>query len=196
LKKYKLIIAFLTTGPIALLLALSDSFDGDAIQAREDASPLVFSSLVLQVGYGEERTCPLNVQAGRIIVEFPEDVVLTTRSPSENFFGPLPVSIPVGTYHITLVSFDAHIERPEIVAQKEESWFLQAHNEQGDIVFESSSISDLPEAQNILEELVQVGAQITQDITRVSARHLLDVGESEADESVTPMCAAFDRIDS
>jgi hypothetical protein len=142
-----------------------------------------------------ERSCPLDAQAGRIIVEFPEDVVLTTRSKSENSFSPLAVNIPAGTYDITLVSFDDHIEQPQEEDQKHESWFIQAQNEKGDIVFESNPISDLPKAQNILEELVEEHARINKDITGLSARHVLDVGESETAESVGPVCAAFDRVE-
>jgi hypothetical protein len=142
-----------------------------------------------------ERACPLDARAGRIVVEFPEDVVLTTRSQSENSFGPLTVDIPAGTYDITLVSFDDHIEQPQEEDQKQESWFLQTENEKGDIVFESNPISDLPKAQNILEELVQEHARITKDITGLSAKHILDVGESDTAESVGPVCAAFDRVE-
>jgi glucose/arabinose dehydrogenase len=126
-------------------------------------------------------------------VEFPEDVVLTTRKQSDNSFGPLEVNIPSGTYNITLVSFDDHIEQPQEEDQTQESWFLQAENEKGDIVFESNAISDLPEAQNILEEHVEEHVEITQDITGLSARHVVDVGESETAESIGPVCAAFDR---
>jgi hypothetical protein len=197
-KKYQLLIAVLITAPIAMLFVLSDSVTGGDIQAKKGPSPLVFSAPVLQAGYGEERACPLDAQSGRIVVEFvasPQDIVLTTRSQSRISFGPLPVNIPAGTYDITLVSFDDHVESPEEVAQKEESWFLQAYNAQGDAVFESNPISDLPEAQNTLEELVQTGGQITQDIPGVSARHLLDVGASETAEGITPVCAAFDRVD-
>jgi hypothetical protein len=139
-----------------------------------------------------ERACPLNAQARRIIVEFPQDVVLTTRSQSENFFGPLTVNIPAATYDITLVSFDDHIKRPKEEDQKQEAWFLQAQSEEGDIVFESNPISDLPKAKNIPMERVEKDVQITQDITGLLARHVLDVGESETAESVSPICVAFD----
>jgi hypothetical protein len=152
--------------------------------------------LVRQEDGAVERSCPLDAQAGRIIVEFPEDVVLTTRKQSANSFGPLAANIPSDTYHITLVSFDDHIEHPEEEDQTQESWFLQAENEEGDIVFESNAISDLPEAQNILEEHVEEHVEITQDITGLSARHVLDVGESETAESIWPVCAAFDRVGS
>jgi hypothetical protein len=141
-----------------------------------------------------ERACPFDAQAGRIVVEFPEDVVLTTRKQSDNSFGPLKVNIPTGTYNITLVSFDDHIEQPKEEDQTQESWFLQAENEQGDIVFESTPISDLPKAQNLLEERVEEHVEITQDITGLSARHVVDVGESETAESIWPVCAAFDAL--
>lgn len=182
-----------------VLFALSDSVTGAAIPAKDEApEPLVFSAPVLQAGYGEESPCPLDTQSGRIIVEFVasfQDGVLTTRFQSRNSLGPVPVDIPAGTYNITLVSFDDHIERPNEVAQKQESWFLQAQNGQGNTIFESNSISDLPEDQNILEELVQENVEITRDITQLLAKHLLDVGESEEAESVTPVCVAFDKVD-
>lgn len=201
MKKYQLLAAALITAPIVVLFALSDSVIGAAIPARHEAEPVVFSAPVLQAGYGEVSACPLDAQSGRIIVEFVaslQDAVLTTRSDDRISLGPIPVNIPAGTYNITLVSFDDHIERPNEKAQKQESWFLQAQNGQGNIIFESNFISDLPEGQNILEELVQEDVKITQDIAGLLARHLLDVqgfGEGKTAESVTPVCAAFDRFE-
>jgi hypothetical protein len=198
MKKYQLLAAALITAPIVVLFALSSSVTGAAIPAKDEAEPVVFSASVVQTGYGEERPCPLDTKSGRIIVEFVasfQDGVLTTRFQSRNSLGPISVDIPAGTYNITLVSFDDHIEQPNEKAQKQESWFLQAQNGRGNITFESNAISDLPEDQNILEELVQEDVEITQDITQLLAKHLLDVGESEEAESVTPVCAAFDRVD-
>jgi hypothetical protein len=198
MKKYQLLAAALITGPILALFALSGSVIGAAVPAKDEAEPLVFSAPVLQVGYGAASPCPLQAQSGRIIVEFvasPQDAVLTTRFQSRNSLGPVPVHISAGAYNITLVSFDDHIENLNAAAQKQESWFLQAQNGRGNTVFESNFISDLPEDQNILEELVQEDVEIAQDITGLSAKHLLDVGESEGVEGVIPVCAAFDRVD-
>jgi hypothetical protein len=91
-----------------------------------------------------ERACPFHAQEGRMVVESPEDAVLTTRSQSENSSGLLEVDIPAGTYSITLVSYEDHIEQPQEEDQPQESWFLQAHNAEGDFVFFSNPISDLP----------------------------------------------------
>jgi hypothetical protein len=92
-------------------------------------------------------------------------------------------------------SHDNLIQQPQEEDQTQESWFLQAENEEGDIFFESNAISDLPKAQNILEELVEEHVQITQDIAGLSAKHVLGVGESDTAESIWPVCAAFDRVE-
>lgn len=182
MKKYKLLIAVLITAPIAMLFALS-------FQNNVEATP----------------TCPLDAQPGRTIMDFGVSPVvgygladvgaLTTRIEDRNSFGPLLVNIPAGTYNITLVSFDNHLEVPDEEAQLQERWFLQGQNEVGNVVFESLAITDLSENQDLLEELVQEGVQIDQDITEWFATHFLGVGESVSAESVTPLCAAFDEVE-
>ena len=135
-------------------------------------------------------TCPYEPQDGRIIIEFFESWVLRSDQLSGLSKGPLAVSIPAGTYDITLVSWDNHSQKPNQV-QDDESWFLQVQNADGDIFFASSPISDIPQNQNQIEELVNENAVITQDIAGLIAHHIKEEVVSEPN-SLTPRCAVFD----
>jgi hypothetical protein len=163
-------------------------------QSKLPTMNLVGSAAVANQNGIAIRTCPLGPQAGRVVVPFPEDLVLTTTRQSENSFGPLTVNVPAGIYRITLVSYDDHAEQPPEEDQKQEAWFLQAQSVEGDVAFESNPISDLPRDRNLLVERVEQRVRIIQDITRLSARHILDVGGSETAEGVGPVCAGFDRV--
>lgn len=103
---------------------------------------------------------------------------------------PETVLIPAGTYMVTLQSSDFHSTQIPSLNQLQEQWFARFSNGG---TFDSGTISDLPEDQDVLNE--QVGTIIfTSDITEVVAVHALAGGPWPTPESIMAVCVALDPV--
>ncbi|MBT8200225.1 MAG: hypothetical protein KJO36_06895, partial [Acidimicrobiia bacterium] len=127
--------------------------------------------------------CPLT---SGIVVELTSAKLLADSS-DRHSFGPIAVSIPAGTYDVTLASFDDHNNKPE-QAQKQEQWRAVA-TANGSVLWESPPIADLPEGQNYLTQLVASSVVFGSDVTGVIAQHA-HAGINRP-ESVAPICMSF-----
>jgi len=133
--------------------------------------------------------CPLESQSERAIFEFSDRGLLATEaSLSEETINAL---IPAGKYKVTLVSYDNHSDKSE-QAQKNEKYFLRLKNPSGQIFADTPSIKDLPEDRDFLTETVAENFNVLQNAAFLSAKH--SAFPSSDKESVTPVCAAFDKI--
>jgi uncharacterized repeat protein (TIGR01451 family) len=97
----------------------------------------------------------------------------------------LPQPIMLGTYSVTLVSFDNHSSsRPE---QSEEQWFAQLLDADGRVVYESDPTRDLPDEQDFLTDTFD-RQTVTGTATRLRAVHR---GEGASVNSIFALCALF-----
>lgn len=103
---------------------------------------------------------------------------------------PEAISVPAGTYMVTLQSFDAHSTQIPPQNQMQEQWFAQFSN--GTTV-NSGTIDDLPNDQDTLND--QVGTvTFTSTMTEVVAVHALIGGPWPTPESIEPVCIALDPV--
>ena len=114
------------------------------------------------------------------------EIVRSDKAFEDSVIGPLAVSIPSGTYRITLASFDDHDETDS--TQPNESWFLLLSNGQA-----TSAISDLPDADRFITEVVNEGMVIRDAIIEVTAVHVV-FPDKRSPNSVVPLCASFTLI--
>lgn len=110
---------------------------------------------------------------------------------AEEAAGPArPVNLAPGTYRVTLVSYDNHFEK--ILAQRHEQWFAELQDSSGQKVAATHPISDLPEDSETLTEIVDHQLSITRPVASVTPRHAFF--PSSGAESITAVCAAFERL--
>ncbi len=97
----------------------------------------------------------------------------------------LPQPIVAGTYSVTLVSFDDHsINRPE---QTEEQWFAQLLDADGQVVYTSDPIRDLPDNQDFITDIFDQQT-VTGTATQMRAVHR---GAGDSVNSIVALCALF-----
>ena len=129
-------------------------------------------------------SCPLSSQSGRTIITFNG----ATLNPNAKL-NPVLVSIPSGTYDITLVSYDDHAA--ETSTQPNEQWYVIAKNSSGAPVAVSGSIADLANGQDMVTQTVNTDFRVSSAIASINAYHIVQDGSTEPN-SVVPLCAAFD----
>ncbi|MDX1535592.1 MAG: NEW3 domain-containing protein [Candidatus Spechtbacterales bacterium] len=137
----------------------------------------------------EEPACPLKPAENRVIVNFPETWVLRSDKESDREHGPVPFSLSAGTYNITLASFDDHTDKLH-QTQLEEQWHLELLNGTTS-VFTSNDISDLPNSDNYITELVNTGAVVSINTDMIKVYHATD--STDSPNSIYPVCATFDK---
>lgn len=137
---------------------------------------------------GQAPACPLT---GGTIVEFGKEI-RSDRSEAEAYAGPVSVSLPAGSYRVTLVSYDDHYNKPH-QKQEAEQWYLIFQGN-GETVATSSSISDLPSDEEWLVEVVDYHLAVPQQVTSLVAFHSVWPTKSEPN-SITPVCAKLERTD-
>lgn len=137
-------------------------------------------------------TCQIPAQADRIIVLFNNKLIRSSQTQDKATDGPVAATIPAGTYNITLESFNSHSTKADPF-QPHEQYFLILSNSQT-----TSSISDLPDAQDSLVEQVDTGFVITSAVTAVTARSTKwpepTPPPPKEINSIVPVCAAFDLV--
>lgn len=131
--------------------------------------------------------CQLLAQPGRTLVFFSNQFILGHQSLAQATNGPVTIAIPAGTYRVTLMSYDDHLNKLGQI-QLNEQYFLLLSNGQ-----QTNSISDLPQAIETLVEAVDNALTVTGDLTSVTARHTRYFEPGEPN-SIIPVCAAFDEI--
>ena len=99
--------------------------------------------------------------------------------------GPFVISMPAGTYDITLHSFDDHAAHPGQVEQTQEQWYFSL-----DSGYSSPASSDIALESNSSVDTIR-GAVI-EDTTAITVRHLGEGGIN----SVAPMCVGFTSVSS
>lgn len=137
---------------------------------------------------GQTGLCPLS---GGVIVEFGKEI-RSDRTEMQAQAGPVNVSLPAGTYRVTLVSSDDHTARPH-GEQPHEQWYL-IFQSNGETVATSSSINDLPSNKDWLVEVVDSELVVPQDVTSLVAYHTVFPDESNPN-SITPICAMLQQRD-
>ena len=100
---------------------------------------------------------------------------------------PIAASVPAGTYLVQMQSFDD--SHPAQGTQPQEQWVARFFGA-GGLDLESAPISDLPNDQQTLSEVVGE-VMFGQDITSVVVRHLLYGGPYPTPESIEAVCLSL-----
>ncbi|KKW20076.1 MAG: hypothetical protein UY63_C0002G0035, partial [Parcubacteria group bacterium GW2011_GWA2_51_10] len=141
-------------------------------------------------------SCPLQPQAGRTIVilganQQQGDVFIRSdQTAADAKLGPAAALLAAGTYNVTLASYDDHVSKP-LDVQPNESWFVRLYDAGNTLVAFSNAISDLPNNQDTLTELVQSGLVVSSPIASLDAFHA--VYPDANPNSIVPICVAFDE---
>ncbi len=98
--------------------------------------------------------------------------------------GPFSISMPAGTYDITLHSFDDHADHPGQVEQTQEQWYFTLDNG-----YRSPVSSDIPDDGNTSTDTFR-GVAIDA-ATAITVQHLREGGVN----SVAPMCVGFTTVE-
>ena len=94
--------------------------------------------------------------------------------------GPFTISMPAGTYDITIHSFDDHIAHPGQTEQTQEQWYFTLDNG-----YTSPVSSDIPDDQvSVMDTFEHV---VIEDATAITVHHLGAGGIN----SVAPACIGF-----
>lgn len=136
---------------------------------------------------GQNLACPLT---GGTIVEFGTEI-RADKGEDQAQAGPVAVSLPAGTYRVTLVSYNDHTEKP-FQEQPAEQWYLIFRNND-ETVATSRAIRDLPEDQDWLIEVVEFDLVVPQPVTSLVAFH--PTWPDQNPNSVTPVCAMLHQTD-
>ncbi len=136
--------------------------------------------------------CPLDPQAGRTIITFNEKVLRTDKTDVDSYTGPFAVSMPQGTYKVTLVSYDNHSDKTS-QQQIKEFYRLSLKGSNGNEVVSSNPISDLPESQDFLTEVVNTNLTVSSPVSSVVAIHPA-YPDTTSPNSVVPVCAAIEQV--
>jgi len=97
--------------------------------------------------------------------------------------GPFVISMPAGTYDITMHSFDDHAAHPGQFEQTQEQWYFTL-----DSGYTSPVSSDIPDAANSVVDVFE-GVTIG-PATAITVRHLGEAGIN----SVAPSCVGFTTV--
>ncbi len=97
--------------------------------------------------------------------------------------GPFTISLPAGTYDVTMVSHDAHDDHPGQVEQTQEQWYVEL-----DSGYRSPPTNDIPDDTNDMTTVA--GAQQIGASTEISVHHLLEGGVN----SVDVVCVGFTTV--
>lgn len=150
------------------------------------ASALVV--LIPQIAHAEGGVCPLT--EGSVInkdgTAWDEEFIRSDYGVADSQHGPVAVDIPAGEYDVVLVSHDDH--SLPIPPQSNERWFIEAYNGNTK-VYTSPAISDLPESQDDLIEIVDRGVPIPA-ITKVLVMHA-GYPDATSPNSLFAVCVAF-----
>lgn len=98
--------------------------------------------------------------------------------------GPFSISMPAGTYDITLHSFDDHADHPGQVEQTQEQWYFTLDNG-----YRSPVSSDIPDDGNTSTDTFRGVA--LDAATAITVQHLREGGIN----SVSPMCVGFTTVE-
>jgi uncharacterized membrane protein YgcG len=136
--------------------------------------------------------CPISSAPDRILITFdPAKRLYSNRGDSNAVSGPKNVSIPAGSYEVTLATFDNHSDKPG-QAQPNEQWHLDLSDGAGTVAL-SASISDLPDNDDYIVEEVNGSLAIAKEVTKAFARHSAFPNKAPSN-SLLPICAALDPI--
>lgn len=98
------------------------------------------------------------------------------------------VNLDPGSYEVTLVSYDDHVNKPD-QTQPKEQWYV-AFLSGTTRVAQSQPIDDLPDNLDVLTEQVETHLVIAQPVTGVQGIHYAYPDTSSAN-SIWPSCAVF-----
>ncbi len=141
--------------------------------------------------------CPFVPALNRTIISFGNKKIFANRTPAETYVGPVSVTVPSGTYVVSLASYDGYTGRRTAV-QTSERWFLELANSTQKV--ESGIIADVPDPTNSdyakIEEMVNQALYIPFDVTHAYARHAVVFGgiSGTGANSLNPICASLDLV--
>ncbi len=140
--------------------------------------------------------CPFSTQAQRTIIDFTKKGSLTVEHLARRANGAvgdasvhLPTSLEPGRYAVHLASY--HDTR-RAAGQYGEWWKVVLRDASGKVAAESTKTRDLGDTESVAMELVDQNLTVSTRVSKVSALHA--AYPTTEPNSVTPLCAALDRV--
>lgn len=118
------------------------------------------------------------------------NTIIVSNGRGVDRIGPIAVSIPAGSYHVTLASFDDH-QNGAAPTQPNETWFIEGWDADT-LVFTSNTIADIPDNVNTMVQQVNTNVSVAA-ITSIVVKHGAYPDETNSN-SVRPICVSFVRI--
>jgi len=148
-----------------------------------------------QTALADEFSCILNPQANRTIVYFStstNDSIVSNGTLAQAQMT-RSISIPAGTYKVTMFTFDGY-EGRQNVSQPAEKLYLIATGLNGTTYSTAYSTNDLPDNMRAVSraEVIDTGLVLPQAVNRVTAMH--SAYPANNSNSLTPGCVAFDLV--
>jgi hypothetical protein len=137
-------------------------------------------------------SCPLSAGQGDILVDFGIGMIRSDKTASAAQKGPFSATIPAGKYSVTLASYDDHVSKPT-QTQPREQWYMQMRTLLGNVIATSGTISDLPNNQDYLTEMVDTEISIVENVKNILVKHAA-YPDTTNPNSIVPLCALFKPI--
>ena len=158
--------------------------EGEGYHDVERASNTIESDTI------DENVCPFEEGEGKKVIEFSGPFIRSDESAADATRGPVFGFVPAGTYDITLASYDAHSVHGG-QGQLKEQWHLILNDIHGGAITTTSAISDLPEDDDQIIEMVETDFVLTEDVFFGTAFHDAYPDDSNVN-SVIPLCVLFE----
>ncbi len=138
--------------------------------------------------------CPFSAQSGRIIVNFPAPYIYDSGPQIDATSGPVPTSIPAGTYTVSAFSYDFRHLPPGDGSQPHEQWLAQLFDSSSNLIQSTSVTTELGDGEiSHTNAPLNVNFDVPENIASVSA-YMPSWPQFITASSITPGCVAFDLV--
>jgi peptidoglycan/xylan/chitin deacetylase (PgdA/CDA1 family) len=154
-------------------------------------SPFFSGNISVAQENQQTQSCPLVPMPGRTLIHFNEEIRADygiDRATGDS----VATNLEVGTYKVTLVSYDNHSQKPIRQNQSEEQWLLILSNKDGQEIARTNAINDLADDQDHLTQIVNYSF-IVPDVTAFATPYQAAYPTSNAN-SIEAVCAGFDLV--
>ncbi|MBP9749597.1 MAG: hypothetical protein KBD21_02610 [Candidatus Pacebacteria bacterium] len=132
-------------------------------------------------------------QDGRTSLQDLTLVANSTNTDSERLLR-LEMSIPFGTYKVSLAGYDDHSTSTRWYEQDSEQWYMELLDSTGKIIYATPQTRDIGNQESLVVELVASSVPTFGPVLYARAKHGAYPSEYNTQE-LAPLCALFERTD-
>lgn len=137
-------------------------------------------------------SCPVVPTANGVVMSHAE--FLRSDQSEAQAMATKPLTLPQGTYSVSLTSYDKHSTENAGQAQKREQYYVIFRDAEGNELARSGTIADLEEDKDFKTELVNEALEIPGLTTSITFYHAA-YPDTSTPNSVYPLCAVFEPVD-